>query len=266
VAHNHEVDYQPPRPAADAAAAQWIGPRLSARFGTVTRTVPAGFSAYARVLHPADSDSAAPLRWSAVAEANGRIMHALAQYERICVPAGDRMLPALPDVQAPAAGDLEPASLRSLCEVLSQHTGTGAECWFALWAGLGSTGGSLTVASFGQGPPALPEQAPAAWQLDPRAPQFSLPHRDYSLYAGPLRDAVRFGSWVTRDWFLPQSPSLIWPADRSWCVATETDFDSTLVGGTASLIGEILQRPDLEAWPVGPDDSLAFDGDTVNQP
>jgi len=63
---------------------------------------------------------------------------------------------------------------------------------------------------------------------------------------------------------VPQSPNLLWPVDRSWCVATEIDFDSTLVGGSAELIAAVLANPDLEAFPVRPDDSLQADADTVN--
>jgi len=109
-------------------------------------------------------------------------------------------------------------------------------------------------------------QAPEEWQLDPHAPEFALPHRIYSLFTGPLGDASKIGRCVTSDWWDPQSPNLFWPDDTSWCVASEIDFDSTLVGGTAGLIAEILHSNDLEAWPVGPDDSLAWDGDIINNP
>jgi hypothetical protein len=72
------------------------------------------------------------------------------------------------------------------------------------------------------------------------------------------------GHQVTEEWFVPQSPNLLWPVDPSWCVATEIDFDSTLVGGSARLIEAVLADPRLEALPVRPDDSLQADADTVN--
>jgi hypothetical protein len=59
-------------------------------------------------------------------------------------------------------------------------------------------------------------------------------------------------------------PNLIWPADRSWFVVSEVDFDSTLVGGSAELIKAIVESPALEAWQVEPTDSLAFDADKIN--
>ena len=266
--NNRCVDHRPPRPAADNGAALWIAARLSDCFGVVTRTVPAGFDAYARIFHPADPGATAQLRWSEVAESNGRIMHALAQYAQISSSAPGRAEPApLADIQAPETGDLEPACLRSLCDVLAHHTAAPARCWFAVCEqGWGAPGGGGQVVSSGLGSPAPAiRQAPAAWQLDPRAPAFTLPHRSYALFTGRLDDALKIGRWVTGDWFVPQSPNLFWPDDRSWCVASEIDFDSTLVGGSTDLIAEIVDRHDLEAWPVGPDDSLAWDGDTLNQ-
>jgi hypothetical protein len=59
--------------------------------------------------------------------------------------------------------------------------------------------------------------------------------------------------------------NLFWPADRAWCVASEIDFDSTLIGGSIDLIRNILDAPGLDAWAVGPDDSLAYDADHVNE-
>ncbi len=44
----------------------------------------------------------------------------------------------------------------------------------------------------------------------------------------------------------------------------EIDFDSTVVGGSVALIGVILADPALEAFPIGPDDSLTADADHVN--
>jgi hypothetical protein len=38
-----------------------------------------------------------------------------------------------------------------------------------------------------------------------------------------LSAVASLGHLVTEGWFEPQSPSLLWPVDRSWCVATEVD-------------------------------------------
>jgi hypothetical protein len=91
-----------------------------------------------------------------------------------------------------------------------------------------------------------------------------LPDRDYLLLVGPLSAVLQLGRWHSADWFEPQSPNLFWPADQAWCVASEIDFDSTLVGGTTELVDAILQAPTFDSWPVQPDDSLAADADRIN--
>jgi hypothetical protein len=61
-----------------------------------------------------------------------------------------------------------------------------------------------------------------------------------------------------------EAPNLIWPRDHSWFVASEVDFDSTLIGGRAGLIDAIIESSKLEAWRTRPNDSLADDADQVN--
>ena len=52
------------------------------------------------------------------------------------------------------------------------------------------------------------------------------------------------------------APNLWWPADRSWCVATEIDLAWTYVGGPAGLIEAVLGDERIEALPAGPGDPL----------
>ncbi len=84
--------------------------------------------------------------------------------------------------------------------------------------------------------------------------------RHHVVLHGPLTAVNEVGDGALRC-----SPSLIWPADHSWLVASEVDFDSTLVGGSAALVEAIVESPNLEAWRVQPTDSLAFDADKINQ-
>jgi hypothetical protein len=72
------------------------------------------------------------------------------------------------------------------------------------------------------------------------------------------------GYWPSQDWFVPQSPSIIWPEDNSWCVATAVDFDSTLIAGDRHLVDAVLGAEDSEATPIEPGDCLDSKGDTVN--
>lgn len=63
-----------------------------------------------------------------------------------------------------------------------------------------------------------------------------------------------------------QSPSILWPDDHSWVLATEIDFDSTLLAGTRALVHELVETPGLEVLPVRPDADLTRDGDVLNRP
>jgi hypothetical protein len=250
------MTFSPPAPAASADPAAWLTSRIARDGHWVTRTVGSGYEAYARILHPLDDGPDAP-RWADVAAQHGRSMHPSAQWEHISssvaphdpMSRGDRGFPGSPDI-----GNLHEEALAALCTLLSDHTMTSDECWFAVWDGWGWQGARTAVlfARDGNNGPLIREAA-AEKQLDLSASKFSLPARDYYLFAGPVDAATRIGHWVTDDWFDPQSPSIFWPADHAWCVATEIDFDSTLVAGSRELIAAITSSPHLEALPIAPD-------------
>jgi hypothetical protein len=94
--------------------------------------------------------------------------------------------------------------------------------------------------------------------------------RNYVLFeagANDFADAAWPGRapWVDNPMWA-QSPSILWPDDHSWVLATEIDFDSTLVAGTTALIRELVQAPDLEVLPIRADADLTWDGDIPNRP
>ncbi len=67
----------------DLAVADWIAPRLGGPFGAVSRTVPAGFAAYARICHPPGDPAGELTTWARVAAATGRRAHALMQWHAL---------------------------------------------------------------------------------------------------------------------------------------------------------------------------------------
>ncbi|HEX7461209.1 MAG TPA: hypothetical protein VF317_03460 [Dermatophilaceae bacterium] len=212
--------------------ADWIAPRLGPFGGQVSSVVPRGFPASARVLHPVRDHDGEPATWSAVCARTGRVAHALMQWRSISSPGvedgtGRSASGGMPwDGDEPLVGDLEPQTLAALCRILAGHTDPAVDCFFAR--------------------------------------RLHHPGRDYLLFSGPLEAAMDLGHWPSQDWFVPQSPSLIWPTDNSWCVATEVDFDSTLIAGDYHLIDAVLGAEDLEATPIEPGDCLDSRGDTVN--
>ena len=250
-------------PIADAYVGDWIGERLGGPLGTVGSVVPRGFAAYARILHPVEShDGRPPMTWAGVCELTGRRPHALMQWAAIATPSAGAEVATSPsglwDDGDVRGGSLAPWALTALIDVLAPATG-GQDCFHALWEGWGWVDGSgvkvLTLTDDGgveRGPAIEPGVSTEIWAR----PRLRLPHRDYQLFRGPLRAALDMGWEGSPGGFEPQSPSLLWPADRSWCMSTEIDFDSTLVGGSAELVTAVLTASALDAWPVEPDDDL----------
>ncbi len=245
----------------DVRPADWIAPRLTGRWGTVTGLVPAGFGAYARVLHPAAADDGVPVAWAVVAAVTGGHVHPTVQWHAL-VGQTDPMRPTggtWPG-EPPAPGNLDLESLRILCDVLAAHTATPHACRFGLWDGWAQLHGSPAVQRLGDATPVEPALSP----VEASVPRLSLPGRDHLVLSGPLdavEDLARYdgpGVWWS------QSPSLIWPADRAWCVATDVDLDSTLVGGDPSTIDAVVAAAGLEAFRIDPDASLQWGSDHLD--
>ncbi|HEU4424345.1 MAG TPA: hypothetical protein VFR67_17600, partial [Pilimelia sp.] len=187
-------------PVAGLPAGEWIAEALPGLLGTVASVVPRRFTAYARVLHPVEfHDGRAPLTWAQVCQITGRVPHPLMQWAAITTPAA-----ATAGTPAPGrwedgdarVGTLEPSALAALVDVLAPATGE-QNCFHALWEGWGWVDAGVP---------------PEVWALS----RLRLPDRSYLLFRGPLRAALEMGWRDSVMGFDPQSPSLLWPADRSW--------------------------------------------------
>ncbi|HEU4692113.1 MAG TPA: hypothetical protein VFS23_27310 [Vicinamibacterales bacterium] len=245
----------------DTAAAGWIGDRLLPWGGDVgTRVcaiVPTGYEAYLRVFHHADEHTGTETirrRWSELAQRSGRQMHPAVQFDRFAWP------------NPPQIGSLDRHEATTLVSMLRPHTTTPDACWLAIWHGFGQLTGSVHEHVVGRALDARIHRLFAARSnslAPPRdlaaAPTVSLPNREYFLYRGPIGVVPRFEH-------LPghlQTPNMWWPEDRAWFVATEIDFDSTLVACTRSCALGLLAG-DLEVMEVSAETRLDIDGDTVN--
>lgn len=106
-------------------------------------------------------------------------------------------------------GGLPHPAARRLVRVLASATASPDSCRMAVWNGWGDM-------------PAAPEV-------------IHLPGRDYVLLSGAVNAAAEplwsHGGSTSHY----QSPSLWWPDDRAWCVATEVDFAWTYVAGSESV-------------------------------
>lgn len=264
---------QPLSPDDRVEEAQWYLDRLAEFGGRVECVVPRGYPAYARILHPADGPGNVRVSWAEVAVSTGTVLHPLAQFTSL---AGrfeyDRRAGIGWPGENPTEGTIDVDQLRSLCHILADHTTTPDRCWLTVWEGWGNL--------------------PSEWERSART--IMQPHRAYYLFQRSLDEVFDFSVVVANvhddsassrallsssspfpstsvsppqpenPHVRVQSPSQWWPDNRVWCVATEIDFDSTLVGGSEALVEHIVGNPDLEAFRVNPSDDLAVRGDTVN--
>jgi len=200
--------------------------------------VPADFTGYARVLHPAHrGPEQCPVRWADVAAANGRVAHPEMQWANIADTSSH--ISPRPDIwtDQPCWGELPAPEMGRLVDLLSEHTETRDRIWFAIWDGWGT--------------PTAGHHATA---------HFDLPGRRYKLVTAPI-DAARTGVAAVPDW---TSPQIWWSDDRAWIVASEIDLCCTYVGGSAACIATLLTDASLEVLPVDIHHRFTFAADTVN--
>lgn len=203
--------------------------------------VPIVFDGYARVLHPAWAGPGVPVRWETVAKWAGRQVHSLAQWDFLFRPKGEPSGPA-PFVANPDRDGLPAQQLAALCDLVASHTSTPDICFVGVWEGYGWLADSEWSAS----------------------PTLRLDERTFLVRQGHLDLALAVGRSTASRGFSTERPSILWPADRAWFVASDPDLDSTYLGGSSALIEALLTHPDLEAWRATADDLVSIGSDEIN--
>ena len=253
-------------PLDDHSAASWIQQGLlplqrhekGYRVGNV---VPQGFEAYARVFHPAsryiaDRQEWVPARWSGIASWTGRTAHPAMQFHSIL---GHPENPAIKPEwgSLPIEGSLDSDQIGGVIDVLTRFTTTPDVCFFCIWEGWGEFGGPESFAYLsptGTGGRLQEGSEDDLLRRLKRAKRLEIGLFGYILSTGPMDAFLEVGG----------SPSLWWPQDRAWCVASDVDLTSTFVGGTEECIAHLVGHLDLEALPIGLDVRIDVEGDTIN--
>lgn len=219
-------------------SAEWLQRGVRGFAESVLSLVPAGFPAYVRVFHPAFL-AGAPVGWAEIAAATGKRAHPGMQLPALT--GDDQTEHALPGLfdRAPEVGSLPAAIAPEIVALIGRHTATPERCWFAPWVGW------------------------AALEDDVRrAPTFALPNREYHLLHGPLEAVLDVELPACR---YRQLPSLWWPDDRAWCLATEIDLNTTYVGCSRGCAEALVASSRLEAATIAPATGVTFDSDTLNR-
>jgi hypothetical protein len=196
----------------------------------VSSLVPDAYPAHGRVFHHARRLSG-DVRWAEIAAVADRTLHAGTRFNELVgwPPDAQGQVPPAP-WGAPNDGSLLPDECAAVADVLAGCTSTPDECWVCLWEGFGW----LSLKE-------VPETTP----------RVALENRNCLLFRGPVSAATAFRS---EPWF--QSPTLWWPTDRAWCVATEVDGYSTYFAGTALSLHALMGHPSLEVLECGAEQEI----------
>ena len=168
------MDSNAPRWSSDVHQADWIGPRLAPWEGDYTAAivVPAGFEAYARVLHPAGISERGdrPVRWAEVAAWSGMTLRQDAQFHSIALPPTAPSEPPPYHSQGPREGSLDVPDAEVLAGILREWTATPHDCWFCVWDGYGweSASSFFSVASAETGSRRRPPRRQGGIPFPPR--------------------------------------------------------------------------------------------------
>lgn len=249
----------PPTPqwSFDVNRADWLKDGLEDLMaGTVSSIVPAGFDAYARILHPVETplNGDRLVRWEEVAHWGGQVLTAQSQWLEIAMPEFKPDYPRPWRSQGPHEGSLFANDAGALAAIAGRFTDTPHQCWCCIWDGFGWWSRCWLVAPGHEAPPSPPSPIPYEakdW------PKVHTRYRDYFLYEESLETPSSFVAAI--EMLEGHSPNLWWPSDHAWCVGTELDLDSTYVGGSKLFIDEILQSEELEAFEVGSTDPTSAD-------
>jgi hypothetical protein len=278
----------------DVSRGDWLLARAgaSATFGGVAGT---GFEAYVRILHPLRADredrtsvdeydehpvlESAEWRWADVAERTRRAIDPLVSWQTLS-GRDDESDVSFEDgwvVHPPEAGWYEPAQLAALTGLLAEATSTPDDLVGAIWDGWGDLNGTSTLGFGwqGSGEPTAVERAQmqedmARMQAQHRreqvalrqslaGPRFAWPGRECILFSMSLpqlgdpswMDDARVGTYVD----FGHTPQMLWPEGHEWVLATEIDWDSTIVAGSRSLVDAVLADERFEAYEVDADAS-----------
>src|ERR1700691_3223823 len=243
----------------DPGAGAWILSELRDFDYTVGSIVPPVFQAYARVFHPASrgrDDDQIAVSWRDVAEANGREMHAAAEWGSITGSwrfQHDSTHPGIWDTP-PSTVKLPRSVAQRLVVTLSEHTGDQDHAFFGIGEG-GRIGPGILLFKDGTTEDVKRrtrdayEAEVAAWDgLVASAAALQLPDRRMHLLRGAVVAIEDFYEPYagSSSLCLRRPPSLWWPADRSWCVGTDVDLMTTYVGASRAAIDALLADDRIE--------------------
>jgi hypothetical protein len=235
----------------------WDAPDLP--LGSVAWLVPNSgeFATFTRLFHPvsggANEDADTDTQWRDLAATHGREWHPEIQFASLASPN---------DPHQARLANLGQARIERVLRHVVEAAGEDVTCIAALcdidtWASplpnsqrddgtFGVSRDALTQAGRLTGPPPL--------------------RRTYHRFEIRASAVSRFGVNVAGAMFIQTQPTLLIATDGSFCLATDPDYDSTILAGSHALQNRILRDQTVESLAIAPTASLLHDADHINAP
>ncbi len=248
----------------DARRADWVVERCSGPKHTLHTIVPSGFARYVRICHPAwsvgsldpddekswsalragwhDAEKSTAVQWNDIAVSNNHVPHRLMQWFEICSPTSRE--PGMAGVDPPLDGELTKEMVKSLFEILVDHSGENQEVLCGFWEGYGRSDLYQARAKF--------ESFPG--------------QQSYLLFNSTL-SKVKDG-WLAAHEYVSShhnietvglAPNAIWPTTCDWYLAAPYNRPSSYFGGSVDLVSKIFSAAYLESYKALPGDDIYND-------
>ena len=234
----------------DPTELKWLLPRFTGTHRQLTMHVPDGYQSHCRILHrPQGAPDRPSIRWRDIAAHTGAIIHPGVQWHRLIgsattdEDAGTVIGDLYEDWNgyAPSIGQLDNTQFHIVADLLTRHTGTAKQVFFGFWEGSGYF-----------------NSRDGTFFADVDTTRFRLGGREQIVVRGDLAAISRLRPDPR------PTPNAMWPADRTWYLATEVDFDSTIIAGDQNLMSDLLTHAELEVLRAPLDLDLTCYGDTIN--
>lgn len=148
--------------------------------------------------------------------------------------------------------------LRLVTKVLRGHTATPEDSYHCLWEGVANDirgdGRNFRVNRQTGEMRELPRAQPAFAPEVLAGPMVRLENCDYFLFRGSLSEVGQWGAADSRPG-LPRddlAPAFVWPADRAWCLASDSDPHWAGIGASTEVIDELIAWSGLDIVAADP--------------
>ena len=222
-------------------------------FGSVSWLVPdsGGFDTFTRLFHPISGGPGDRLRWRDLAFSRGLEWHPEIQFASLA---------SASDPHQARFADLGRERIERVLRHAIKVAGEDVTCVAALcdidgWASPVS-GSSREDGTLGVSHDALDR----AGRLIGPAPV----RRGYRRFEIRASDVSRFGVDGSGVMFVQTQPTLVIASNGSFCLATDPDYDSTILAGGQALQDRVLRDQSVESIAIDRTASLLYDADRIN--